>query len=651
MSARRVIGELGSSAYRQLFEAASEALFVHDVDGTILLVNERTCGMFRAPREEILSLTVGDLSSNEPPYTNEGALAQVRRALDEGECRFEWRSRRRSGELFWSEVALRRFELDGRVSVIASVRDIEARKRMEAALRESEERSVTIFNAASTMLAFTERSQGRIVDVNEAWLRAARLTREQAIGKTGRDLGLWAHPSDRERILAALEATGRVDETETELVMGGRTLAARISVQHVDMHGDRYILWEVSDLSEKKRAEEESEQLRDQFLQAQKMESVGRLAGGIAHDFNNVLSAILGFGDLAAALLAPGSTVREYVDQMIRAGERASELTNQLLAFSRKQVMQPRVVDPAGVIRTMEPMLRRLIGEDVELKLDLSATTNPIRVDVSHLEQAIMNLVVNARDAMPDGGTLTLETANVEFDDAYVSTHAEVSAGAHVMIAVSDTGVGMDAATRARAFEPFFTTKGAGKGTGLGLSTVYGIVKQSGGWVWLYSEPGRGTTFKVYFPRSAEAVAAPIEVPAVHVGPTTETVVLVVEDDPQVRSLVASILGEAGYTVLVAADPREALEIAGRHAGDIHLLLTDVVMPHMNGRQLAELVVAARPGTRVMFVSGYTENTVIHRGEVDQGVNFLSKPITAVRLLGMVARVLGTPDDNKGSPP
>jgi PAS domain S-box-containing protein len=649
MSARRAIGDLGASAYRQLFEAASEALFVHDADGTILLVNERTCAMFRATREEVLALTVGDLSSNEPPYTNEGALERVRRVLAEGECRFEWRSRRRNGELFWSEVALRRFELDGRPSVMASVRDIELRKRMEAALRESEERSVTIFNAASTMLAFTERSLGRIVDVNEAWLRTAGLTREQAVGKTGRDLGLWAHLADRDRILAALEATGRVHETEAELVMGGRTLPARLSVQHVDMHGDRYILWEIADLSEKKRAEEEREQLRDQFLQAQKMESVGRLAGGIAHDFNNVLSAILGFGDLAAALLEPGSTVREYVGQMIRAGERASELTNQLLAFSRKQVLQPRVVDPAGAIRAIEPMLRRLIGEDVELKLELSPLTSPIRVDVSHLEQAIMNLVVNARDAMPNGGTLMLETTNVEFDDAYVSTHAEVTGGPHVMIAVSDTGVGMDAETRARAFEPFFTTKGPGKGTGLGLSTVYGIVKQSGGWVWLYSEPGRGTTFKVYFPRSAEAVATPGDVQTVHLGPTTETVVLVVEDDPQVRSLVATVLGQAGYTVLVAAEPREALETAARRAGDIHLLLTDVVMPHMNGRQLAERVVAARPGTRVMYVSGYTENTVIHRGEVDQGVNFLSKPITAARLLGMVARVL-SPRAEKGTP-
>jgi two-component system cell cycle sensor histidine kinase/response regulator CckA len=276
----------------------------------------------------------------------------------------------------------------------------------------------------------------------------------------------------------------------------------------------------------------------------------------------------------------------------------------------------------------------------VILELALDAETSTIRVDASRLEQVIVNLVVNARDAMPQGGTLTLETSNVEFDDSYLSTHADARIGPHVMIAVSDTGVGMDAVTRARAFEPFFTTKGPGEGTGLGLSTVYGIVKQSGGWVWLYSEPGRGTTFKVYVPHSS-GVPSPLE-PEVTppARPRSDTVVLVVEDDPQVRLLVATILGGSGYTVLVASNPLEAIEIEEQYGGKIHVLLTDVVMPHMNGRQLAEKITARRPNVRVVFVSGYTENTIIHRGEVDEGVNFLSKPITSNRLLSMLARVL-----------
>jgi CheY-like chemotaxis protein len=374
------------------------------------------------------------------------------------------------------------------------------------------------------------------------------------------------------------------------------------------------------------------------------MESIGQLAGGIAHDFNNILSVILGFGDLVSTRLEPGSTEAGFVAEMVRAGERASELTKQLLAFSRKQVMQPRVVDPVAVLRGMEPMLARLIGEDVIVQLGLTPETGAIRVDVSHLEQAIMNLVVNARDAMPDGGTLTLETANVDFDVELASKHADMRTGPHVMIAVSDTGAGMDTATRERAFEPFFTTKGQGKGTGLGLSTVYGIVKQSGGWVWLYSEPGKGTTFKLYFPRSPQAAEGAVEAPAPPTRPHAGTVVLLVEDEPQVRRLGARILGDAGYTVLVAGDPREALDIAHGHVGEIHLLLTDVVMPNMSGRQLAEKVTRARPSTRVIYVSGYTENTVVHRGEVDEGVNFLSKPITPNRLLAMVARVLDDPE-------
>jgi two-component system, cell cycle sensor histidine kinase and response regulator CckA len=634
-------GNFETSAYRQFFEAASDALFIHAMDGRILLVNDRTCAMYGYTREAILKLSVGELSTNEPPYSQADAAAGIAAAAAGEEPRFEWRSRRASGEIFWTEVALRRLELEGRVHVMACVRDIDARKRMEAALRESEERFATIFNATSTMLAFTERQQGRIIDVNEAWLKAMGLSRPGAIGKTGRELGLWANAEDRQRILDELEAQGRVEDAEVELVMGGRRFPARLAVRHVDMRGERYILWEVGDLTERKRAEREQELLHSQFIQAQKMESIGRLAGGMAHDFNNIILAILGFGELARDDLPAATPAAEYVSEMISGAQRGADLIKQLLAFSRKQVMQPKVVDPGSVMSGLLPLLQRLLGEDVIVELALAPGTSPIRVDVGQLEQVIMNLAVNARDAMPDGGTLTLETANVEFDGPYVATHADTVAGAHVMIAVSDTGVGMDADTRARAFEPFFTTKESGKGTGLGLSTVYGIVKQSGGWIWLYSEPGKGTTVKLYFPKSPEAVESsgpPLLRPA---SPRPGTVVLLVEDDEQVRRLVATVLRRAGYTVLVAPGPREAIEMSRNHAGDIHLLLTDLVMPHMNGRKLAEAITAERPSTAVIYVSGYTENTIVHFGEVDQGVNFLPKPITVNRLLEAVARVLG----------
>ncbi len=633
-------GSFEASAYGQFFEAASDALFIHEMGGRIVLVNGRTCTMFGYSRERILAMGVGELSANEPPYAQADAEERIARAAAGEDISFEWRSRRASGEIFWTEVALRRFELDGRVHVMASVRDIDVRKRMEAQLRETEERFATIVNAISTMLAFTERNQGTIIDVNDAWCRTMGMSREEAVGKTGRELGLWANIEDRKRILDELAARGRVDDAEVELVMGGRTFPARVSVHHVDMRGGQYILWEVGDLTERKRAEREQEHLRSQLIQAQKMESIGRLAGGIAHDFNNIVLAILGFGELAREQMPEESPAAECVGEMVGAAQRAGELIKQLLAFSRKQVMKPQVIDPASVVSALAPMLRRMLGEDVLLELAVTPGTNPIRVDVSQLEQVIMNLVVNARDAMPDGGTLTLETANVEFDEEYASTHADVVMGPHVMIAVTDTGIGMNSGTRARAFEPFFTTKELGKGTGLGLSTVYGIVKQSGGWIWLYSEPGKGTTFKLYFPKSPETpkvAAASGRRPA---APRPDTVVLLVEDDEQVRRLLATILRRAGYTMLVAASPHEAIEISDGHAGNIDLLLTDLVMPRMNGRKLAETIARTRPKTAVLYISGYTENTVVHFGEVDQGVNFLSKPIGAQQLLEAVARVL-----------
>ncbi len=629
-----------ASAFREFFEAASDALFVHEVRGPILLVNASTCRLFGYTQERILTMSVGELSANEPPYSQVEAQDKIARAAAGEDLSFEWRSRRAGGEIFWTEVSLRRLELDGRSHVLATVRDIDSRKRIEAALRESEERFATIVNAVSTMLAFTERSQGKIIDVNEAWLRMTGLRREEAIGKTGTELGLWANLEDRQRILDELASRGKVENVEAELVLGGRKLPGLLSVRPVDMHGEHYLLWEVGDLTERKRAEREQEQLRSQLIQAQKMESIGRLAGGIAHDFNNILLAILGFGELAREQLPESSPAVECISEMVNAGRRAGELIKQLLAFSRKQVMKPQVVDPASIVSRLVPMLRRILGEDVLLELALPPGTYPIRVDVSQLEQVIMNLAVNARDAMPDGGTLTLETANVQFDESYVATHADAVLGPHVMIAVTDTGIGMDAATQARAFEPFFTTKALGKGTGLGLSTVYGIVKQSGGWIWLYSEPGKGTTFKLYFPKSQEAVQPSAAVGPRPLAPRPDTVVLLVEDDEQVRRLLATILRRGGYTVIAAANPHEAIELSDNHAGNIDLLITDLVMPRMNGRKLAEAIAVKRPKTDVIYISGYTENTVVHFGEVDQGVNFLSKPIGANQLLEMVARVL-----------
>jgi PAS domain S-box-containing protein len=393
----------------------------------------------------------------------------------------------------------------------------------------------------------------------------------------------------------------------------------------------------------------ERRHLEDQLRQALKMEAVGQLAGGVAHDFNNLLGVITGYGDLLLREIDPQHRARQRVEEIRKAAERAAALTRQLLAFSRKQVLQPKVLDPNTVVADVEKMLRRLIGEHIQLVTLFSESVGTIKADPGQLEQVIVNLAVNARDAMPGGGKLIIETANVELDEGYVRTHADARPGPHVVLSVSDTGHGMDAVTLSRVFEPFFTTKGADKGTGLGLSTVYGIVKQSGGHVTAYSEPGHGTTFKVYLPRVDEPRESRLDRTAV--GETasrgTETVLLA-EDEESLRVMFREVLEGAGYVVLEAASPEAALAVSESHAGPIHLFVTDVVMPRMGGQELARRVLAIRPDVHVLFVSGYSFEGVGHQGLIEPGTNFLEKPFTADALLRELRRILDTPAKKEG---
>jgi two-component system, cell cycle sensor histidine kinase and response regulator CckA len=397
-------------------------------------------------------------------------------------------------------------------------------------------------------------------------------------------------------------------------------------------------LEKIKTIEEKIRAEAALQKSEEQLRMSQKLEAVGQLAGGVAHDFNNLLTVIRGYSELVLNRLDENDDNWPRVEEIKRAAERASTLTHQLLAFSRKQVLQPRLFDLNHLVTDLSKMLRRLIGENIEMTTIIGQEA-PINADHGQIEQVLMNLVVNARDAMPQGGRLTVETSRVEFDEAYAGAHFSVQPGSYVMLAVSDTGSGMDAETRKHIFEPFFTTKEQGKGTGLGLSTVYGIVKQSGGNIWLYSEPGQGTVFKVYLP-AAETNAEPIVTPdRVDLPRGTETIVIV-EDEPQIRNLALDCLAHYGYEVLSASNGLEALQLIESLQRPINLILTDVVMPKLSGRELSERISALLPSAKVLFMSGYTNDSVVNHGILDGAAWFIQKPFTLESLVRRVREVL-----------
>jgi two-component system, cell cycle sensor histidine kinase and response regulator CckA len=495
---------------------------------------------------------------------------------------------------------------------------VEARE--QAARRKAEERYRDLVENA-TYGIYRSNLEGKFVDVNSALVKMLAFNSKAELLTTNL-ADIYRRPGDRARILELYREKGRVDGVEVEWKrQDGSFITIRLSGRAVADDHNTEVEVIVEDVTERRL-------LENQFRQAQKMEAVGRLSGGIAHDFNNLLGVIIGYSEVLLDRLNPEERLHKNAQEIKKAGERAASLTRQLLAFSRQQVLEPKVLDLNTVVRDLAKMLQRMIGEDISLVTVLASTLARVKADQGQIEQVLMNLAVNARDAMVNGGTLSIETANMELDEAYARYHPPTQPGHYVMLAMTDTGCGMDAETQAHIFEPFFTTKEVGKGTGLGLATVFGVVKQSGGYIWVYSEPGRGTTFKIYLP----AVNEPIETGPASGAPlkavrATETV-LVVEDDEALRKLTCECLEENGYTVLAAKNPAEAIEESKRHEGTIHLLVTDMVMPGMNGRELAARLAELRPEMRVLYVSGYTDDAIIRHFILEPGLAFLQKPFT-----------------------
>jgi PAS domain S-box-containing protein len=504
--------------------------------------------------------------------------------------------------------------------------------------RKAEERFYKAFHASPEPISIATASEGRYIDVNENFLLVTGYQREEVIGHTSADLGFWEQPQDRAALLEKLSKDGSVRDMEiTFRTKSGEQRTALDSAELLDIAGEKCMLSIFKDTTEQKTLEK-------QLRQAQKMEAIGQLSGGIAHDFNNLLSVIIGYSQVLEDHLPQGDPLRKNCEQITKAGQSAASLTRQLLAFSRQQVLEPRVLDLNAVVVHVEKMLRRLIGENIELTTALSPTLGRVKADQGQIEQVIINLAVNARDAMSNGGMLTIETADVDLDENYVRRHPLQPPGPYVLLTVSDTGEGMDADTQARIFEPFFTTKEMGKGTGLGLATVYGVVKQSGGFIWVYSEVGHGTAFKIYLPRTEEGVGSDRPIRSTTSLRGTETV-LVVEDEVALREFTVTVLTDNGYTVIAAEHPDKAIELARQHRGLIQLLLTDVIMPGMNGGALATKLVSIRPEIKVLYMSGYTGFT--HPGLLDSNVILLSKPFTRDALLRKVREALAPASESK----
>jgi len=616
--------ESAEQRYRLLYERSLAGVLRTTLDGRILDCNLACARIFGyATCEEFIASPITDrYFRTEDRNTFMAILQRVKSLTSYEQC-----LRRKDGSKVWLLGSANLVEGHGGTRAVneETFVDITEGKNAEETFRKA-------FNANPEPITIAALPEGRFIDVNDSFLRVTGYAREEVIGRTSRELNFWARPEDRATFVEKLKKQGSVRDLEiTFRTKSGEIREAVDSAETIDVGGQECAIAIFRDVTERKTLEK-------QLRQTQKMEAVGQLSGGIAHDFNNLLGVIIGYSEILEQRLPPDDPLLKECLQIKKAGQSAASLTRQLLAFSRQQVLDPKVLDLNGIVLNVQKMLRRLIGEHIELRTNLDPALGCVKADQSQIEQVILNLAVNARDAMPQGGKLLIETAKVDLDEDYARRHPPQKPGAYVLLSVADTGIGMDAETQARIFEPFFTTKEIGKGTGLGLSTVYGVVRQSGGHIWVYSELGMGTTFKIYLPcagqpaRVQQAPAAPAE------SLRGSQTILLVEDEEALRGLARSLLEDSGYTVLEAELPEAAIETALRHSGKIHALLTDLVMPGMTGKDLAAKLAPTRPEMKVVFMSGYTSFT--HAGLADSEIALLAKPFTREKLLRKLRETL-----------
>ena len=617
--------------YRSLFESVPLPQWVYDRDNLrILAVNEAAIEHYGYSRAEFLSMSILDLlppeeakrvsysTHGEDSHGHDGSRPHVKR----------------DGTLIEVETSGHSIDFDGIPARIAIMNDVTARNRAAHAVRQSEEKYRRLVREAPIGVTLASLP-GRFIVVNPGFVAMlGHDSEETVLALQPREI--YASEEQRQALLARFQERGRIKREEIQLVRKDGTL---ITTQFTGRlvtdseTGEQYVEATWEDVTEQRRVER-------QFQQAQKMEAVGQLAGGIAHDFNNLLTIIISSSDL---ILADGGALpaaRADIEAIRTAGKSAAALTRQLLAFSRKQVLQPRVMQMNDLLAGTGKLLHRLIDENIELITVLAPDAGTVKVDPGQIEQVMINLAVNARDAMPNGGRLTIESKNVEFGEGLTEHKVLYPAGKYVSLTVSDTGVGMDSETQARVFEPFFTTKEPGEGTGLGLATVYGIVRQSGGFISVYSEPGQGTSFKIYFPRVDPVRGVVEEAPRALKPLGGNETILIVEDAPAVRGIMRQVLMRLGYQVLEAHDGESAIALSAKHNGTIDLLLTDVIMPRMGGRVLADEIAKQRPGIRVLYVSGYTDDAIVRHGVLEPGVHYLEKPFTPDTLAQKVRGVL-----------